>query len=151
MNIKTKFNIGDDVYLIRYTHEELETSCSVCNGTGIVHIKENGSEIKCPECAGTGTHLDFNKKFSTEHAVVKGIDVSVKNENPSITYTILFENNATLHLNQEMLFTEKDADKMIKNGNAENHSMSHLDYTERYNPTSITVGSYSDPIPTKLY
>ncbi len=151
MNLKTKFNIGDDVYLIRYIYEESETSCSVCNGTGIVHIKENGSEIKCPECSGTGTHLDFNKKFSTEHAVVKGIDVSVKNENPSITYTILLENNVINYINQEMLFTEKEADKIIKNGDAENHSLSHVDYTTSYNLTSISVGTVSDTIPNKLY
>ena len=47
MNLKTKFNIGDDVYLIRYIYEESETSCSVCNGTGIVHIKEKGFLMRC--------------------------------------------------------------------------------------------------------
>lgn len=151
MNIKTKYDIGDDVYIIRYIDEKSETSCSVCNGTGIVHIKENGSEIKCPECAGTGKHLDFNRKFSTEHAVVESIDVSVTNENQFITYTVLLENNVINYINQELLFTEKEADKMIKNGDAKNHSISHLDYTTSYNLTSISVGTVSDKIPNKLY
>lgn len=44
MNIKTKFKVGDQVFIIRQKADSYHTNCPTCGGTGKVHIRETGGE-----------------------------------------------------------------------------------------------------------
>lgn len=50
MEIKTKYNEGDLLYIIE--KEKYETKCIYCNGLGVVKIK--GKNFDCPNCNGKG-------------------------------------------------------------------------------------------------
>ena len=50
MNIKTKFKVGDQVFIIKQKSESYHTDCQTCGGTGKVHIRETGEEIDCRSC-----------------------------------------------------------------------------------------------------
>lgn len=53
MEIKTKLNIGDDMYFIRKAEGIKKNPCPSCHGTGKVTL-ESGKTFNCPECYGDG-------------------------------------------------------------------------------------------------
>lgn len=50
INIETKFNIGQEVYIIQKAR--VKEPCAACNGQG--HIKIEGNDFSCTSCYGTG-------------------------------------------------------------------------------------------------
>ena len=53
MEIKNKFNIGDEIYVISddsdyWEFQDPEETCPICNGTDYIVI--NGYEFRCPWC-----------------------------------------------------------------------------------------------------
>lgn len=50
INIETKFNIGQEVYIIQKARAK--EPCPACNGQG--HIKIEGNDFSCTSCYGTG-------------------------------------------------------------------------------------------------
>ena len=142
MNIKTKFNIGDDVYYIMNKSEETTEQCKACKGTGIVHIKETDEPIQCPSCQGAGYHLNYESNYVKEHGTVEEIYATVTNspEEIQIEYTVRISEDRTSRFPQNILFTKKEADKMIKTGEAQEYAL----FNE---PVSVL----STTIPKKLY
>ena len=61
MEIKNKFDIGDEVYAISRDSEYYEFTsqegCPICNDTGKVEI--NGYEFRCPHCMKHGNLWDY--------------------------------------------------------------------------------------------
>lgn len=54
MNIKTKYNLGDNVIAIVNSNKVVTKECHVCKGKGEVEIPNYGL-TDCPECYGSGT------------------------------------------------------------------------------------------------
>lgn len=52
MTFKTKFDIGQYVWVVDCYSLSKSRPCSVCNGTKGIQLK--GRTYKCPECHGTG-------------------------------------------------------------------------------------------------
>lgn len=50
INIETKFNIGQEVYIIQKARSK--EPCAACNGEG--HIIVDGNRFSCTSCFGTG-------------------------------------------------------------------------------------------------
>ena len=50
INMETKFNIGQEVYVIQKARAK--EPCAACNGQG--HIKIEGNDFSCTSCFGTG-------------------------------------------------------------------------------------------------
>jgi hypothetical protein len=50
MYIETKFNIGDQIFVVDQHTKHVFIDCKICDGTGIVKIKNK--EYECPECNG---------------------------------------------------------------------------------------------------
>ena len=56
MEVKTKFNLKDEVYPITHGMKEVITECSICHGKGEIEV--GGNTYRCPECYGTGEHRE---------------------------------------------------------------------------------------------
>lgn len=120
MNIKTKFKVGDQVFIIRQKSDSYHKDCSTCGGTGKVHIRETGGEIDCPSCNGKGFDIQFDTNYYKEEAVVNKI-LTKTNENGTEVLLSLFINGQYIDLDENIVFTAKEADKIIEKGTAKDH------------------------------
>ena len=120
MNIKTKFKVGDQVFIIRQKSDSYHTECQTCGGTGKVHISETGGEIDCPSCNGKGVDIQFDTNYYKEDAVVNKI-VTKTNDNGTEVILSLFINGQYIDFDEKDVFTAKDADKIIEKGTAKKH------------------------------
>ena len=120
MNIKTKFKVGDQVFIIRQKSDAYHTDCPTCGGTGKVHIRETGGELDCPYCNGKGFDIQLDTKYYKEEAVVNKI-LTKTNENGTEVMLSLFINGQYVDLDESTVFTAKEADKIIEKGTAKNH------------------------------
>lgn len=99
INVETKFEVGQEVFLIKKDRKVIENKekCKICNGEG--HIIFKGYTISCPECEGSkGICVDSNiiDNYFTDkkpHAITSiGIKITAKGS--KLTYMIdgkLFE------------------------------------------------------------
>ncbi len=120
MNIKTKFKVGDQVFIIRQKADSYHTDCKTCGGTGKVHIRETGGELDCPSCNGKGFDIQFGTNYYKEEAVVNKI-LTKTNENGTEVLLSLFINGQYVDLDESNVFTAKEADKIIEKGAAKEH------------------------------
>ena len=125
MNIKTKFKVGDHVFIIRQKTDSHNIDCKTCGGTGKVHIRETEDELDCPVCNGKGFDIQFDTRYYKEEAVVNKI-LTRTNENGTEVLLSLFINGQYIDLDENAVFTAKDADKIIEKGTAKIH-VSFLD------------------------
>jgi hypothetical protein len=61
MQIETKFNIGDEIFVIDHHRKSIFINCEICNGIGIVKIKNK--EYECPECKGKKGIIKYKDEF----------------------------------------------------------------------------------------
>ena len=120
MNIKTKFKVGDQVFIIRQKSDSYHTDCPTCGGTGKVHIRETGGELDCPSCNGKGFDIQLDTKYYKEEAIVNKI-LTKTNENGTEVILSLFINGQNIDLDENDVFTAKEADKIIEKGSAKDH------------------------------
>ena len=80
MQIETKFNVGDTVYVCKNNStKDLET-CKICDGKGEITIKD--VSFCCPKChGGKFTYSKKVKKFVPEKRIIKKVIVSVTENN----------------------------------------------------------------------
>lgn len=55
MVVKTKYDIGQRVWVIWRENNFVPDPCPTCKGKGRVHVVESAEEILCPKCYGRGT------------------------------------------------------------------------------------------------
>lgn len=173
MNIKTKFKVGDQVFIIRQKNDSYHIDCKTCGGTGKVHIKENGEELDCPVCNGKGFDIQFDTNYYKDEAVVNKI-LTNTNENGTEVLLSLLINGQYINLNENNVFTAKEADKIIEKGTAKDHvsffgssvisfdpDLMMFDYTTsikvsgtsstEYNGETVVDASTGKEIPKKLF
>ncbi|MBQ3512543.1 MAG: hypothetical protein IJA32_01915 [Lachnospiraceae bacterium] len=80
MQIETKFNVGDTVYVCKNNStKDLET-CKICNGKGVITVKDES--FCCPKChGGKFTYTKRVKKFVPEKRIINKVIVSVTENN----------------------------------------------------------------------
>lgn len=54
MNITTKYNLGDAVYVVLSNCTKRIVKCTACDNTGVIKIK--GDDFLCPKCKGAAKH-----------------------------------------------------------------------------------------------
>ena len=95
LHIKTKFEVGQEVYRIESSRKtiECEETCDVCLGDGSFIYKNY--QCHCPKCGGRGKIIVGRKKCiqinSVEDIKWKIISIKVevdKDENVTLIYTI---------------------------------------------------------------
>lgn len=78
MNIETKFNVGDVVYVCKNNSTYEKEPCKICDGIGNVTLKEKS--FCCPECKGNKfTYTKKVNRFITEERTIRKVIVSVSN------------------------------------------------------------------------
>ena len=173
MNIKTKFKVGDQVFIIKQKSESYHTDCQTCGGTGKVHIRETGEEIDCPSCNGKGFEIQFDTTYYKDEAVVNKI-LTKTNENGTEIILSLFIKGQYIYLDESAVFTAKEADKIIEKGTAKLHislfgssvisfdpDLMKFDYkhsindfgtsSSEYNGETVVDSSTGKEIPKKLF
>ena len=79
MNLQTKFNIGDKVATIQNFSEEIFKTCSTCEGSGKIQIKDK--EFDCPDCYGKGGTEEWETKkwnVANNKGILSGYDKVIK-------------------------------------------------------------------------
>ena len=56
MNFTSKFDLGEDVYIVRVSTDTRRVPCTFCGGTGRIGGKDE-SDAACPRCYGKGIAL----------------------------------------------------------------------------------------------
>ena len=99
MDKENKFKIGEKVWVFRRVVKPA-TTCSLCGGTGYVHIKENEQLIKCPECDGKGSNLETSWSFRDECYVM---EMKLKGRWKKPYYTLLMNNGETIEVKESQV------------------------------------------------
>ena len=59
MDLKSKYNLNDEVFSISQQHHQIEYECKTCAGTGEVAIN-NTPPRECPDCHGCGYRTQWD-------------------------------------------------------------------------------------------
>lgn len=133
MEIKTKYDVGQSVYVVKNSTKILEKSesCELCFGDG--KIRYGSYSLQCPKCNGKGKLISQRKqvdvwKVLPQHKIIS-IRVSISNTNVGayIRYKLAkFKGSVP----EELLFaSEKEAEQFCQNKMQEN-SNDALDQAE---------------------
>lgn len=60
MNVETKLSVGDKIFPIGCSINEVEDTCDVCNGEGQITVSKK--KFECPECYGKGYNTRVEPK-----------------------------------------------------------------------------------------
>lgn len=108
MEIKTKFKVGDTIYIVR--KQKTKINCIICDGTGSVLI--NNESFSCPKCNGTG---EIDKEvYKAENNIYKinQIKITVNINNISIKYNV--KADRIFNIPEENIFkTQEEAQKLV--------------------------------------
>lgn len=88
MNIQTKFNIGDWVYIKTKKNQIIKTPCSVCEGDGNLYSKISLLPQICKKCDGKGYTCSDEFIPHIEYAKVHSISVVIEKETLKIKYML---------------------------------------------------------------
>ena len=120
MNIKTKFKVGDQVFIIKQKTESYHNECVTCGGTGKVHIRETGAELDCPSCNGKGFDLGFDTNYYKEEAIVNKILTRTTDQGTEIIFSLLV-GGQYIDLPENFVLSLKDADKILDSGKVQDY------------------------------
>jgi hypothetical protein len=120
MNIKTKFKVGDQVFIIKQKTESYHNDCETCGGTGKVHIRETGAELDCPLCSGKGYDVEFDTNYYKEDAIVNKILTRTTDQGTEIIFSLLV-GGQYIDLPEKFVLSLKDADKILESGKVQDY------------------------------
>ncbi len=112
MQIETKFNVGDIVYVCKNHSIFEEEQCKICDGEGIITLK--GKSFCCPECHGNKfTYTKQVKGFIPEKRTIRKVITSVSENNGNIQIHIRYETKSNRHGSiaeyKNIMFATKEA------------------------------------------
>lgn len=89
MEIKNKFNIGDDVYVISnnsdyWEFQDIEETCPICNGTEYIVV--NGYEFRCPWC-----YHQHKYTYVPRSLKIKSMEIKIYRDSYHIIYEIDYD------------------------------------------------------------
>lgn len=106
--MKTKFNIGDEIYSV--LEGRVEEKCDLCNGEGTLHLKD-GRDVECPRCLSTGKKMS-NELFKIEIFKFKVGAIQISKDH--IVYIEESDSMNPRYCTEEFAFSkEEDAKKLI--------------------------------------
>lgn len=72
MNITTKFDLGQRVYLIHKPGQLVKQKCPACSGNGGIVLEYNGFSFMCSNCQGSGiTETWYSTNWQIAYEKVK--------------------------------------------------------------------------------
>lgn len=122
INVETKFNLGQEVYIIQKTRSK--EPCAACKGEG--HIIIDGNRFSCNTCFGTGR---LHRKRKIYQLAGKDIITSIKVYNyllntcghhnePKTVVKYRFKNGDD-YTDQKLFATQEEAEKRCNELNRE--------------------------------
>jgi RecJ-like exonuclease len=103
MNIKTKLNIGDEMFPITFSRKKTEIKCEFCDGAGNIELKNKN--FTCPECLGEGskTKMDIESWYVNTQLCgkINKINIEVDKNKINIFY---FPNNSCNYFEESKVF-----------------------------------------------
>lgn len=123
MKIKTKFNVGDVVYICKNNSTHEEEQCKICEGTGSVTLK--GKPFCCPECHGNKfTYTKRVTRFIPEKRTIRKVIASISENNGNIQIYTRYETKSNRHggiaeYRNIMFATKEEAEYRCKELNGE--------------------------------
>ena len=125
MEIKTKFDVGQKVYMVRLQYKNAEKECPACRGKGIVHL--HGEEYRCPNMCCQGKVITRGIKYYSINSVkIKEIEITLNDKKSEIfyylnnDYSVLIINGEITDKNGIRIFeTKKEAEEYRKLKNKE--------------------------------
>lgn len=129
----TKFNVNDNVYMIKKA--KIEKPCHVCNGDKIINYK--GRELKCPECMGKGKILTNDSEYVVDdnYYNIRSIVMTINNDNElSIKYKLTYALQRMTKPESALFKTKKEAKKRCDELNIvrKNLNIDHIEIQERF-------------------
>lgn len=109
MEIRTKFNVKDKLYVIGINKQEEE--CKICNGIGRVLIKHKS--FSCPDCNGkgrqyTGKHWEIYMSETYPRKIYIEIE---EGEKPKISYVFRWSDIPSYIDEKDCFKTKEEAQK----------------------------------------
>lgn len=105
MDIKTKFDVGDGLFLRDCKCEYMDSECTTCDGKGKVEIK--GDVFECPKCKGNKILPLTKRTYSVKKAVIKSINIMVDEKGEiDISYNFRTENSRTTYACKENMIDD---------------------------------------------
>lgn len=95
MTYTSKFDIGQEVWLVRNERFQRIVKCSACGHSGKIVI--NGEELICPKCSGRSAHAQYvgQKHYVYDHSQVGKIEIEdhpsrygKETPNPRVKYMV---------------------------------------------------------------
>ena len=93
INVETKFEVGQKVFLIKKDRKVIENKekCKICNGEG--HIIFKGYTMSCPECEGNkeicvDSNIIDNYFIDKKPHAITSIGIKITAKGSNLTYMI---------------------------------------------------------------
>lgn len=121
MQINTKFNIGQELYVCTDIAAK-QNQCSICHGYGKVTIKYES--FICPKCQGASAHQQ--KEYKPEKIRIHKIRASASTNNIGVKYSYFDETGKRRNIaeSKNLLFTTQgEAQARCNELNEENKTM----------------------------
>lgn len=122
MEIKTKYDVGQNVYVVKNSTKILEKSesCDLCFGDGKIRYGSYG--LQCPKCNGKGKLIKQRKQVDAWEVMpeqkITAIKISITNVGVSVRYKL---ENINGSVPEELVFTaEKEAQQFCQDHMQEN-------------------------------
>ena len=110
MDFHTKYSIGDKVFPVKASFQEVKIGCDLCDKTGKLTLKEN--VYFCPKCFGKGYTLQSEGGYKVDYAVPFIKDVflgSYENGNSYINYNVTGKNREAQYKEEDLFLSELEA------------------------------------------
>ena len=113
MEIITKFNLGNEIYALKWKDKSENIICETCKGTGFL----SEYEINCPKCEGRGYNTRSYQKLEIEKGIVQNISIRIGERNYSgkdidILYNI--DMTSFYHYEEDCFSSRKEAREVLK-------------------------------------
>lgn len=121
MKLKTKYNMGQEVYYATSTTEKVMIEkCDTCNGEGMVEFT-NGNKRTCPDCYGRRGQWKcfYPKGVSHSASNIGKICVEIEGDKTSVKYMIRETGigSGTLHPEKKVFWTKDEGLEYVKQAN----------------------------------
>ena len=119
MNVKTKYNIGQCVYLVARTDTQILKTCPVCKGTKNVKIKEFGKS-PCPnDCRENGKVVDYiTHEWEVGHSlIINSINIQLLEFKEGIRYVAYYSEHGSGFPEHKLFSTKYDAKDWCEEAN----------------------------------
>jgi len=92
MQIKTKYNLNDEVLAIRKAHAYVSEDCPTCKGSNRLRVVDSDRILNCPDCKFGKIDGPSTYKWQVDYlsfSKIGKIDVEIRRENESKTRYML--------------------------------------------------------------